>query len=155
MDELTAARAFHVIGVVLWIGGVGFVTSVVLPALRPEKGDAGWLARFEALEGRFSWQARFSTLLTGLSGFYMLYLLDAWERFANAGFWWLHLMTAIWLVFSVILFVAEPLFLHAWLRRRVAGEPVAVWRWMRRLHWILLLVSLLAVAGGIYGVHGG
>ena len=33
MDELTVARALHVLGVVLWIGGVGFVTTVLLPAV--------------------------------------------------------------------------------------------------------------------------
>ncbi len=28
------ARTFHVLGVVLWIGGVAFVTTVLIPALK-------------------------------------------------------------------------------------------------------------------------
>jgi uncharacterized membrane protein len=31
MDDLTIARAIHVVGVVFWIGGVAFVTTVLLP----------------------------------------------------------------------------------------------------------------------------
>ena len=42
MNEVTIARVLHVFGVVLWIGGVGFVTTVLLPAIR----------RFEAPEQR-------------------------------------------------------------------------------------------------------
>ena len=34
MDDLVLARAIHVIAVLFWIGGVGFVTWVVMPALR-------------------------------------------------------------------------------------------------------------------------
>ena len=34
MDELTLARAIHVIAVVAWIGGVYLVTMVILPAGR-------------------------------------------------------------------------------------------------------------------------
>ena len=34
MDDVTIARAFHIVFVVAWIGGVGFVTTVLLPAVR-------------------------------------------------------------------------------------------------------------------------
>ena len=34
MVELIVARILHVIGVVLWIGGVAMVTTVLLPATR-------------------------------------------------------------------------------------------------------------------------
>jgi uncharacterized membrane protein len=34
MDELVIARAIHIVGVVLWIGGVAFVTTVLLPGVR-------------------------------------------------------------------------------------------------------------------------
>ena len=33
-DDVTIARALHAFGVVLWIGGVGFVTTVLLPSVR-------------------------------------------------------------------------------------------------------------------------
>jgi len=34
MDDVTIARALHVVFVVVWIGGVAFVTTVLLPAAR-------------------------------------------------------------------------------------------------------------------------
>ena len=60
------ARVVHVLGVVLWIGGVAFVTTVLLPALRRTADPARRLALFEELEGRFAFQARIVTVLTGL-----------------------------------------------------------------------------------------
>jgi hypothetical protein len=32
--------------------------------------------------------------------------------------WWMHAMIAVWLLFTVVLFVAEPLILHRWLLAR-------------------------------------
>jgi uncharacterized membrane protein len=34
MNDVTLARAIHVLAIVLWIGGVGLVTTVLLPAVR-------------------------------------------------------------------------------------------------------------------------
>lgn len=39
MDDVVTARALHVLGVVIWIGGVSMVTTVALPAIR--RGDLG------------------------------------------------------------------------------------------------------------------
>lgn len=68
-DGLNLARGLHVLGVVLWIGGVGFVTTVLLPAVARLKTPAERVAFFEEIEGRFAWQARGTTLLVGLTGF--------------------------------------------------------------------------------------
>jgi len=67
---------------------------------------------FERIESRFSLQAKVTTLLTGLSGFYMLHVLDAWSRYAEPRFWWIHAMTLVWVIFTLILFVIEPLLMH-------------------------------------------
>jgi uncharacterized membrane protein len=120
MDDLTLARAIHVISVVVWIGGVYFVTFIVLPVI---KSAADPVTRFETLENQFANHAKIVVTLAGLSGFYMLHRLDGWERYLDASFWWLHAMTFLWLVFTFILFVAEPLFLHAWFIRRAALAP--------------------------------
>lgn len=49
MDDVAIARALHVLGVVIWIGGVAMVTMVLLPAVR--RGDVGpnRLQVFEAI----------------------------------------------------------------------------------------------------------
>lgn len=154
MDDLSLARAVHVLGVVLWIGGVGFVTSVLLPALERIEDLSRRIDLFEALESRFGRQAKLVTLLTGLSGFYLLFALDGWERFADPGQWWLHAMVILWLIFTLMLFVLEPLFLHAWFVRRARAAPEKTFALAKRLHQVLLAASLATIAGAIVGVHG-
>lgn len=153
--QFILARALHVLGVVLWIGGVAFVTTVLLPALQRQERNGDRLALFEALEGRFAWQARLTTLLTGLSGFYMLYWLGAWDRYRQAEFWWIHLMTAVWFVFTLVLFVLEPLVLHHKFHEMALQDEVRAFRLVRRMHVVLLTISLVAVLGGMLGAHGG
>src|SRR6516165_3012685 len=97
MDEVAIARAFHVLAVVLWIGGVGFVTTVLLPAVRRLVAPDDRMALFDAIERRFAWQARITTALTGLTGLDMLIRLHLWDRFLSARFWWMHAMVIVWL----------------------------------------------------------
>ena len=154
-DEAAIARALHVLGVVLWIGGVGFVTTVLLPSVRRLKDPAERVAFFEAVEGRFAWQARGTTLLVGLSGFYLAQAWDLWDRFSQIEFWWMHAMTAVWALFTVMLFLAEPLFLHRWFQNRAKERPEETFRLIERMHWTLLTVSLVTVLGAVAGSHGG
>ena len=154
MDDVTIARALHILGVVLWIGGVGFVTTVLLPTARRMKNPAERVAFFEAIEKPFAWQARGTTLLVGLSGLYMIHVWDLWDRFLDIGYFWMHAMVAIWTVFSVMLFVAEPLFLHRWFQTRASTRPEETFRLIHQMHWILLTVSLLTVLVAALGSHG-
>jgi len=150
---LALARALHVLAVVIWIGGVGFVTAVLLPALRSVENPLQRAELFEKLEGRFSWIARGAVLLVGASGFYMLQAFDLWDRFSNAAYWWMHAMVAVWVIFAIMLFVAEPLFLHRWFARRLRERPDA-FVLIARAHWFLLTISLLTIAGAVAGAHG-
>ncbi len=72
MDKYALARVIHVLSVVLWIGGVAMVTTVLIPAIRKMGPSADQVGLFERLESRFALQAKITTLLAGLSGFYML-----------------------------------------------------------------------------------
>jgi uncharacterized membrane protein len=114
LDELTLARAIHVFAVVAWIGGVYLVTMVLLPAGRDTADVEERIRVFEAVENRFGKQAKLLTLTAGASGFYMLHLLDGWERYASLENWWLHGMTLVWAIFTLVLFIFEPWFLHDW-----------------------------------------
>lgn len=153
MDAIALARALHVLSIVFWIGGVAFVTLVLLPALR-NSDAATRLAAFERLERRFGLQAKWAVLLAGLSGIYMTDALMAWERFLDIRFWWMHAMVSVWLVFAIVLFVAEPLFLHAWFHRRAALDPDKSFAILQRMHYVMLILSLIAVAGAVLGSHG-
>lgn len=154
MDELTVARAIHVVGVVLWIGGVAFVTTVLLPGIRRMKDPQQRVSFFERIENRFAWQARVTTLLVGVSGFYITTVLNLWSRFESATYWWMHAMVFVWIVFTLVLFVAEPLFLHRWFLARATEKPESTFLLIQRMHWILLTISTLTVLGAVAGSHG-
>lgn len=154
MDMHVLARVIHVLAVVHWIGGVAMVTLVILPQML-RMPAAERLATFERIEGRFGAQARGSTLAAGLSGFWMLWLADGWGLFLIPGFWWLHLMVAVWALFTLGLFVLEPLVLHRWFHARASRDPEGSFRLVLGMHRVLLAVSALAVAGAVQGAHGG
>jgi hypothetical protein len=93
-------------------------------------------------------------VLAGLSGFYMVVRLDLWDRFLSVAYWWMHAMVAVWLLFTLMLFVAEPLFLDRWLLARAKARPEATFGLIERLHWILLVLSLITLIGAVLGSHG-
>lgn len=108
----------------------------------------------ELVEHRFASQARVVTLLVGASGFYMVEQADLWDRFADAAYGWMHAMVAIWGIFTVILFVAEPLFLRRWFAARAAGRRDATPALVQRAHWVLLTPSAPTILGAVAGSHG-
>lgn len=154
MADYFLARALHVLGVVLWIGGVAMVTTVLLPAVRRAASARDAVELFEQMEGGFARQARWTTLATGLSGFWLTYRLDLWHRFLDPAWWWMHAMVVVWLVFTLILFVLEPLWLHDWFRRRAQRDAHGTLILIERLHWVLLIASLVTLVGAAAGSHG-
>jgi hypothetical protein len=86
-------------------------TTVMLPAVRRGNLGADRLKAFEAIKRRFAWQAWTAVIIVGLTGFYMSARLDLWERFKSSHFWWMHAMVCVWLLFTLILFVADALVL--------------------------------------------
>ena len=153
MDDVTLARAVHVLSIVHWIGGMAFVTLVVLPLARRAADRRQGLALFESVEQRFSSQVRLSVPLAGLSGFYMTERLDAWPRFLDASQWWLGAMVLLWLVFMAVLFVVEPAFGHRLLGAGRA-EPDATLGVLQSAHWALLSLSALVAGAAVLGAHG-
>ena len=154
MNDLELARVLHVLGVVLWIGGLAMVTTVILPAVRRLKSPEEQVDFFERIEHRFAWQARVTTLLTGGTGFYLLYRLDAWPRFALPGFSWLHVMIFVWALFTLMLFVLEPLVLRRLYRAQASRHPARVFSLIQGMHWVLPMLSLITVAAAVAVSHG-
>lgn len=154
METLTLARIIHVLSIVLWIGGVSMVTTVIIPAVKRLKSKEEQISTFERLEGRFSLQAKITTLLAAITGFYMLYRYNAWDRLLDLRFWWLHAMILVWLLFSIVLYILEPLLLHRLFRKYAEENPERTFRIIHRAHWALLLLSLLTIFGAVAGSHG-
>jgi uncharacterized membrane protein len=152
MDDFILARVLHVLAVLLWIGGVAFVTMVLFPSIRNGAPPDERLQAFHRFEGRFAPQAKVWVLLAGLTGLWMAFRADLWSRFADLHFWWMHAMVAVWLVFAAMLFVIEPLFLHR--RMETSRDPAGDFARMERMHRLLLAASLVTVFGAVAGSHG-
>jgi uncharacterized membrane protein len=154
MDDVALARALHVLAIVIWIGGVAMATTIALPAVR--RGDLGAdrLRAFQAIEGRFVWQARTAVIVVALSGLYMIDRLNLWDRFQTITFWWMHAMVGVWLLFAFILFVGEPFILHRHFDKWAKTQPDIAFSWLHRIHWVLLSLSLITIFGAVAGSHG-
>ena len=154
IDDIEIARALHVLFVAHWIGGVSFVTLVALPFARANsEAKAGW-ALFEAIEGRFAAQVRWSIPLAGLTGLWMTFRLGLWSLFAYPSYWWLDAMVGVWALFMLIVFVAEPL-VHRRLAALAVRDPAGVLRRLFRVHLALLAAAAITILGAVAGTHGG
>lgn len=151
MTDFIIARAVHIFSVVIWIGGVAFVTLVVMPSIRTAYPPSERLLAFQQIEGRFAPQARIWVLLAGASGFWMVYRGQMWDRFTDPRFWWMDAMLGLWALFMVMLFVVEPFILHRLMRD--SANP-RIFRRMEIMHWILFTLAAITVLGAVAGSHG-
>ena len=154
MNELTIARAIHIISIVIWMGGVAFVTIVLIPTIRHSsfRGDECYL--FNKIENRFAKIARALVLLAGFSGFYMVYQLDAWNRFWELHYFWMHAMVLIWLIFVLALFLIEPYFIKDHGRVVKDGRSFRNLQKTQVVHSIILTLSLITIFISALGAHG-
>ena len=66
----------------------------------------------------------------------------------------MHAMVGVWLLFSLILFIAEPVLLRRWFLARAKAAPDSTFRLIQWLHWALLSLSILTILGAVAGSHG-
>lgn len=144
MATLNVLLAFHVLGVVWWVGGVAMVTATLLPIFN-RLPAAERIERITQLEGRFANQARVAVLVVGITGFWMYALLPGEVTHT----WWIGLMMLVWVLFAMMLFVAEPLHLPA--KLGLIHSP----RKFLAVHVVLLVLALAAVFSGVIGARGG
>lgn len=154
MSLYVLSRVLHVLAVVVWIGGVAMVTVAVLPAIKASDDPRKGLAFFQRVEQRFKPIAQVSTVIAGVTGFYMLYLTNGWWMFTTLAYWWVHAMVCVWLIFMVLLFILEPFVVEKQLEEGVKENPERVVRNMIRIHWALLILSVVTICGTVAGAHG-
>ena len=154
MNDLTIARAIHIVSVVIWMGGVTFVTLVLIPTLRRTSFRVDQLAIFNAIENRFANIAREMVLLAGISGFYMIYKLNAWNRFTEIQYFWMHAMVFVWALFCLALFIVEPFFLKNHGKLVKDGHNITNLQKTQIVHAIILLLSLVTIIASVLGAHG-
>lgn len=63
-------------------------------------------------------------------------------------------MTIVWAIFTIVLYVLEPLVLHKLFKKYAQQNPEKTFNFMHRAHWVLLLLSLITIFGAVAGSHG-
>lgn len=146
--------AAHVVAVVLWIGGVGFVTVVVFPMLMRMEDSLETVLAFQRFEKRFGLHAKIYLWVTGVTGALLLYLTGKYRILFRAETLGITIMMAAWLFYFLVLTFEKRIF-----GRLFGGakdiDTKKVLRVLNVFHWVILSLSLMAVFAGVWQGHGG
>ncbi len=148
----------HVLTVIVWIGGLVFVTGIVLPMAIKTPDPLQKVLTFQRIEHRFAPLAKVYNVIVGISGFVMVWQTGWYELYFRSGGWALTFMTAVWVFWFVMLFGLEPIVIKKMLDR-MAREGAnmdidGIFRRVNRLHWAMVAISLAASAAGVVVAHG-
>lgn len=146
--------AVHVLGVVLWIGGVAFVTMIVFPMLTRMEGSIEKMIFFQGVEHRFAKIAKICVAIVGLTGGWLLSITNGWNRL----FTWCGidttLMLAVWIFYLLVLLFEGKLF-RIIFRGEAQHDMSRIFHKLTAFHWVVLGLSLLTVFAGVFAGHGG
>lgn len=148
----------HLLTVILWIGGLTFVTMIVLPMAIKTPDPLQKVLMFQRVEHRFAGIARVYNLITGATGFVMMFQMG-WHAtlFTKAGIP-LTFMLLIWVFWFVMLFGLEPIIIRRMLDRMMQKDSDldidTIFTRLNRLHYFMVAISLAASAAGAMVAHG-
>ena len=148
----TLLLIIHVIGVIIWIGGVAFVTMVIFPMMYRTEGSLEKALLFQGVEHRFAGIVRWLIAIVGATGVYLLaarYGLGILAETRGIG---ILIMIFAWTFYTTVILSEKKLF------SRIFADPAKIdmdkaLRTINTMHWVLLTVSFAAVAGGVWFAH--
>ncbi|MBI1810931.1 MAG: hypothetical protein HY035_04100 [Nitrospirae bacterium] len=146
--------AIHVIGVILWIGGVAFVTMVVFPMIMRLENSLEKVLFFQGIEHRFAKIAKTSVVVVGVTGVLLLQITGKWNIMFKASGVGPTLMAVVWLFYVLVLMFEGRLF-KAIFSSEAQQDAAKVFYRLSVFHWVILGLSLLAVGVGVWAGHGG
>lgn len=140
------ALSIHVMSIVIWIGGVAFVTLVTFPTILRMEKSLEMVMVFQGVEHRFGKIAKVMVILAGLSGLYLLSV-----KGFSAGVW---IMIVLWVVYASLLFGLEKMiFKKLFGRSDQQADMKTVFNMLQVFHWVVLALSLSAIAAGVWAGH--
>lgn len=146
--------AIHVLGVVIWIGGVAFVTMIVFPMLMRMEGSLEKMILFQGVEHRFAKIAKISVAAVGITGAWMLQITGEWKTLFSAAGIGPTLMVIVWTFYLLVLLFEGRLF-KVLFRGEAQQDTSKVFFRLSAFHWVVLGLSLLAIGVGVWASHGG
>jgi uncharacterized membrane protein len=157
----------HIISIVIWIGGVAFVTMITFPMIQRAGNSLEQVMMFQGVEHRFSKIAKIMVILVGLSGLYLIYEKYGFN-FKELGFgvW---IMIIVWVFYASLLFGLEKIIFKKMFSTPSRNQVVPtgeqpdlpteqagtkkIFNKLQRFHWVVLALSFLAIAAGIWTAH--
>lgn len=146
--------ALHVTTVVLWIGGVAFVTIIIFPMLLQMGDSLEKVLMFQRVESVFAKQARFYAWTAGITGFILLFQKGLHTLLFTRQTIGISIMLVAWLFYTFILTFEKRIFKIVFSDAK-KYDPEKIFVLLARFHWVILLVSLAAVFFGVWAGHGG
>lgn len=151
---LPLLTAIHVLGIVVWIGGVAFVTAIVFPMILRMEGSLEKIVFFQGVEHRFAKIAKATVVIVGITGGWLLELTGEWRiLFTTAGIG-PTLMLIVWTFYVLVLLFEAKLF-KVIFRGEAQQDTEKVFHRLSAFHWFVLGLSFLAIAVGVWAAHGG
>lgn len=146
--------AIHVLGVVIWIGGVAFVTMIVFPMIMRMEGSLEKVLFFQGLEHRFARIAKLSVAIVGATGVWLLLITGGWRELFTLRGIGPTLMLIVWALYTFVLLFEARLFKVIFSGSAQQDTSKVFFR-LSAFHWVVLGLSLLAVGVGVWAGHGG
>ena len=140
------ALAIHILSIVVWIGGVAFVTLVTFPMIMRVEKSLEQVLMFQGVEHRFSKIAKVMIILAGLSGLILIK-----EKGLSSAAW---IMIFVWAFYASLIFGLERIIF-----KKLFGRPSdqldtkKVFNTLQAFHWFVLTMSFLAIVAGVYAGH--
>jgi uncharacterized membrane protein len=149
---LTILLIIHVSCVIVWIGGVAFVTTVIFPLMYRTEGSLEKALLFQGVEHRFARMVKWLVAIVGVTGLYLLHARYGFEILATSRGIGIVIMIFAWGLYTTVLFSERKLF------GKIFADPEKIdmnraLKLINAMHWFLLTVSFSAVAGGVWFGH--
>ncbi len=150
---LTILLIIHVICVIVWIGGVTFVTTVVFPMMYRTEGSLEKALLFQGVEHRFAAIVKWMIGITGVTGLWILYAKYGFGILSQARGIGVVIMIFAWAFYTTVLLSERKIF------AKIFADPEKIdmnkaLKMIHVMHWFLLTVSYSAVAAGVWFGHG-
>jgi uncharacterized membrane protein len=145
--------AIHVLGVVVWIGGVAFVTAVIFPTIICMEDSLEKALMFQKIESRFARHAWAYIIIVGGTGFLLLYLTGRGGDLFKLSGLDVTSMLVIWSLFLLILSFEKKIFGFVF-GGSTNKEPKKIFLALGAVHWVILILTLAVVFLGVFQGHG-
>ncbi len=142
----------HVLSVVIWIGGVAFVTAIVFPVLMRMEDSMAKVSFFIGFEKRFQLLAKVLVIIVGATGVILFFHRGGFGGLSSEEAMLLGYKFFVWLFYFVLLFGAETRLMSTLVSPKT--PPEKAFKRLSLFHWVVLILSLLAILAGIRIVRG-